>query len=281
MFRSYRAVYFALCRQLTAELPDGFGIRKIGSLPLHLFLNDLSHGGKHRYIDAAHLIIAPQIKSDIFDSERFGLKSFYGCRACDKAGLGCNYGSNFTNCYVKGISTVIIGNAGVGRISTVRVYGCGNGYASYCKSSVVYNFTRDGYGLVGCGVFCFNCNVCGCNCAFFDYPSLECVGSVVGCFLGGNGKSFGKRCKFGSVKNFFCFVAFKRYGNRSGYLCFAITYSLNDCCDNCVNIFNGSKKVEVIGPLATPPESNAIPTKIFGTKRDITSAMIYPGITIN
>ena len=39
-------------------------------------------------------------------------------------------------------------------------------------------------------------------------------------------------------------------------------------------IQSGRRKVEVIGPLATPPESNAIPTKIFGTRRDITSATI-------
>ena len=32
------------------------------------------------------------------------------------------------------------------------------------------------------------------------------------------------------------------------------------------------EKVVVIGPLATPPESNAIPTKIGGTIKDIVSA---------
>ena len=40
----------------------------------------------------------------------------------------------------------------------------------------------------------------------------------------------------------------------------------------------GSRKVLVIGPLATPPESKAIPTKILGTKRDNTKAITYPGI---
>ena len=34
----------------------------------------------------------------------------------------------------------------------------------------------------------------------------------------------------------------------------------------------GSKKVAVIGPLATPPESNAMPVKIGGTKRMSPSA---------
>ena len=31
---------------------------------------------------------------------------------------------------------------------------------------------------------------------------------------------------------------------------------------------NGSKKVAVMGPLATPPESKAIAVNIFGTKKD-------------
>ena len=34
-----------------------------------------------------------------------------------------------------------------------------------------------------------------------------------------------------------------------------------------------------MGPDATPPESNAIAVKIFGTKNDKISAMAYPGIT--
>ena len=42
----------------------------------------------------------------------------------------------------------------------------------------------------------------------------------------------------------------------------------------------GSRKVAVIGPDATPPESNAIAVNIFGTKKDRQIAMMYPG-TIN
>ena len=44
-------------------------------------------------------------------------------------------------------------------------------------------------------------------------------------------------------------------------------------------MLSGSKNVEVIGPLATPPESKAIPIKISGTSLDKIKAMIYPGIT--
>ena len=39
----------------------------------------------------------------------------------------------------------------------------------------------------------------------------------------------------------------------------------------------GSKNVAVIGPEATPPESNAIAVKIGGTKNDNTIAIRYPG----
>ena len=35
----------------------------------------------------------------------------------------------------------------------------------------------------------------------------------------------------------------------------------------------------VIGPDATPPESNAIAVNIFGTKNERISAAAYPGIT--
>ena len=41
---------------------------------------------------------------------------------------------------------------------------------------------------------------------------------------------------------------------------------------------NESRKVAVIGPDATPPESNAIAVNIFGTKNDKISATAYPGI---
>ena len=41
---------------------------------------------------------------------------------------------------------------------------------------------------------------------------------------------------------------------------------------------SGSRKVAVIGPDATPPESNAIAVKIFGTKNVSSSAIAYPGI---
>ena len=44
-------------------------------------------------------------------------------------------------------------------------------------------------------------------------------------------------------------------------------------------IAKGSRKVAVIGPDATPPESNAIAVKIFGTKNDRSSAAADPGIT--
>lgn len=37
-------------------------------------------------------------------------------------------------------------------------------------------------------------------------------------------------------------------------------------------MLSGSRKVVVIGPLATPPESNAMPTKIGGTTKEIPSA---------
>ena len=37
----------------------------------------------------------------------------------------------------------------------------------------------------------------------------------------------------------------------------------------------------VIGPLATPPESKAMPTNSGGTSRESTSAMRYPGIRIH
>ena len=40
---------------------------------------------------------------------------------------------------------------------------------------------------------------------------------------------------------------------------------------------NGSKKVAVIGPDATPPESNAIAVNIFGTDIVRTNASAYPG----
>ena len=39
----------------------------------------------------------------------------------------------------------------------------------------------------------------------------------------------------------------------------------------------GRRKVAVIGPDATPPESNAIAVNIFGTKKDSASAIRYPG----
>ena len=38
-------------------------------------------------------------------------------------------------------------------------------------------------------------------------------------------------------------------------------------------IAKGSRNVAVIGPEATPPESNAMAVKIFGTKNESTSAM--------
>ena len=41
---------------------------------------------------------------------------------------------------------------------------------------------------------------------------------------------------------------------------------------------NGSRNVAVIGPEATPPESNAIAVKIFGTKKERIRAAAYPGI---
>jgi len=41
---------------------------------------------------------------------------------------------------------------------------------------------------------------------------------------------------------------------------------------------SGSRKVEVIGPLATPPESKAMPTNTFGTNLVRISAIRYPGI---
>ena len=40
---------------------------------------------------------------------------------------------------------------------------------------------------------------------------------------------------------------------------------------------NGRRKVAVIGPDATPPESNAIAVNIFGTKKDRQMAITYPG----
>lgn len=40
---------------------------------------------------------------------------------------------------------------------------------------------------------------------------------------------------------------------------------------------NDKTKVELIGPDATPPESNAIPTKSFGHKKDKIMASEYPG----
>ena len=40
----------------------------------------------------------------------------------------------------------------------------------------------------------------------------------------------------------------------------------------------GSRKVAVIGPEATPPESNAIEVNISGTKNVSTRAIAYPGI---
>jgi hypothetical protein len=43
-------------------------------------------------------------------------------------------------------------------------------------------------------------------------------------------------------------------------------------------IAKGSRKVAVIGPEATPPESNAIAVKIFGTEKVSKSAIAYPGI---
>ena len=42
---------------------------------------------------------------------------------------------------------------------------------------------------------------------------------------------------------------------------------------------NGSRNVDVMGPLATPPESKAMPTKIGGTNRVSNSARAYPGIS--
>lgn len=39
----------------------------------------------------------------------------------------------------------------------------------------------------------------------------------------------------------------------------------------------GSRNVAVIGPEATPPESKAMEVKIFGTKKDNTTASRYPG----
>ena len=42
----------------------------------------------------------------------------------------------------------------------------------------------------------------------------------------------------------------------------------------------GSRKVAVMGPEATPPESNAMAVNIFGTKKDKQIAITYPG-TIN
>ena len=33
-----------------------------------------------------------------------------------------------------------------------------------------------------------------------------------------------------------------------------------------------------MGPEATPPESNAMAVKIFGTKKDRQRAMVYPGM---
>ena len=42
-------------------------------------------------------------------------------------------------------------------------------------------------------------------------------------------------------------------------------------------IENGSKNVAVIGPDATPPESNAIAVNIFGTKNVNPRATAYPG----
>ena len=41
---------------------------------------------------------------------------------------------------------------------------------------------------------------------------------------------------------------------------------------------NGRRNVAVIGPDATPPESNAIAVNIFGTKNESTSAAAYPGM---
>ena len=38
-------------------------------------------------------------------------------------------------------------------------------------------------------------------------------------------------------------------------------------------MLKGKRKVLVIGPDATPPESKAIPTKILGTTRDRTKAI--------
>ena len=40
----------------------------------------------------------------------------------------------------------------------------------------------------------------------------------------------------------------------------------------------GSRKVEVMGPLATPPESKAMPTNTAGAIRLSTRAMRYPGM---
>ena len=37
---------------------------------------------------------------------------------------------------------------------------------------------------------------------------------------------------------------------------------------------SGRRNVEVMGPLATPPESKAIPTNTFGTNRVSTRAMM-------
>ncbi len=41
---------------------------------------------------------------------------------------------------------------------------------------------------------------------------------------------------------------------------------------------NGSRKVAVIGPLATPPESKAMPVNTLGTKKLSIIAVRYPGI---
>src|SRR5699024_7374807 len=41
---------------------------------------------------------------------------------------------------------------------------------------------------------------------------------------------------------------------------------------------NGSRNVAVIGPEATPPESNAIAVKIFGTKKERIRAAAYTDI---